>query len=383
MKKKIVVLGCGLVGRTLACDLAADPDFDVAVADVSRENLNHVAATTKDLATIQADLGTPSAIQAVIKDFDMVVGAMPSTLGLQTLKAVIDGGKSFSDISFMAEDPMTLDDLARQRSATVVFDCGVAPGLANMIIGHCHAQLDETTDASYYVGGLPKHPQWPYKYKAPFAPADVVEEYTRPARLVENGRQVVKPALSEPELIDFPQVGTLEAFNTDGLRSLLHTVKAANMREKTLRYPGHAELMRVFRETGLFSKVEVDVGGKKVRPLDVTSRLLFSKWRLEPGEEEFTILRVIVEGRKHGQRLRYTYDLYDEYDAATGRHSMARTTAFPNAIMARWIARGEFHRPGVCPPETVGAEPGMLDRMIHELSQRGVHLTGASRYIEE
>jgi len=298
MKKRIVVLGCGLVGRTLACDLAADPDFDVAVADVSRENLNHVAATTKNLATIQADLGTPSAIQAVIKDFDVVVGAMPSTLGLQTLKAVIDGGKSFSDISFMAEDPMTLDDLARQRSATVVFDCGVAPGLANMIIGHCHAQLDETTDVSYYVGGLPKHPQWPYKYKAPFAPADVVEEYTRPARLVENGRQVVKPALSEPELIDFPQVGTLEAFNTDGLRSLLHTVKAANMREKTLRYPGHAELMRVFRETGLFSKVEVDAGGKKVRPLDVTSRLLFSKWRLEPGEEEFTILRVIVEGAK-------------------------------------------------------------------------------------
>jgi len=380
-EKRIVVLGCGLIGKTLACDLAAEPDFEVAVADVSQQNLDRLAAT-EEIATIQADLGSPGAVQAVVKDFDMVVGAMPSTLGLQTLRAVVDSGKSFSDISFMAEDPMTLDDSARQRGATVVFDCGVAPGLANMVIGHCHAQLDETTDVVYYVGGLPKRPAWPYKYKAPFAPADVVEEYTRPARMVENGREIVKPALSDVEQIDFPQVGTLEGFNTDGLRSLLRTVKAVNMREKTLRYPGHAELMRVLRETGLFDKEEVQVGGTKVRPLDVTSKLLFSKWRLEPGEEEFTILRVVVEGRQDGQRLRYTYDLYDEYDAATGCHSMARTTAFPNAIMARWIVRGEFHRPGVCPPETVGAEAGMLDRMVQELSQRGVSLTGGVEPIE-
>jgi len=375
MKKRMIILGCGLVGQTLARDLAADEGLEVAAADICRENLGCLAEV-QNLTTIQADLSTPDAVKAVVKDFDVVVGAMPSTLGFQTLQAVIESGKSFSDISFMAEDPMSFDQLAKNRGVTVVFDCGVAPGLANMVIGHCAVQLDETLDVLYYVGGLPKHPQWPYQYKAPFAPADVIEEYTRPARLIENDCQVVRPALSDAELIDFPPVGTLEAFNTDGLRSLLRTVKATNMREKTLRYPGHCELMRVFRETGLFSREEIAIGGRKIRPLDVTSKLLFSKWRLEPGEEECTLLRVIVEGRKNGRQMRYTYDLYDEYDAATGQRSMARTTAFPNAIMARWIARGEFNRPGVFPPEMVCVEAGMMDRMIRELSERRVNLHG-------
>ena len=373
MKKTVIVLGCGLVGSTLARDLAADSGFAVAVADVSRANLDRLSAEA-GIRTIQTDLSAPERVKQLVADFDLVVGAMPSVLGFQTLRAVIESGKSFSDISFMIEDATELDELAKQHGVTAVFDCGVAPGLANMIIGHCDAQLDKTTDVVYYAGGLPLKRVRPFEYKAPFAPSDVIEEYTRPARMVENGRAVVRPALSEPELIDFASVGTLEAFNTDGLRSLIRTVKARNMKEKTLRYPGHCELMRVFRETGLFSKQEIEVGGVKVRPLDVTSRLLFREWKFEPGDADFTILRVVVEGDKDGKRRRYTYDLYDEYDEQTGQHSMARTTAFPNAIMARLIAGGTFSRPGVFPPETVGAEPGMLDRMVAQLARRGVRL---------
>ncbi len=374
MPKKAVVLGCGLVGATMARDLAADPDFVVTACDISQKNLDRLQGCPR-LTTQCQDLGGPDQIKKAIGDADIVVGAMPSTLGFMTLRTVIESGKPFADISFMIEDQTELDGLAKKHGVTAVVDCGVAPGLANIIIGHCAVGLEQVDDVTFYVGGLPKVRSWPYQYKAPFAPADVLEEYTRPSRLVENGRVVVRPALSEPELIDFPRVGTLEAFNTDGLRSLIKTIPATNMKEKTLRYPGHIELMRAFRETGLFSKEPIEVKGVTVRPLDVTSRLLFPKWTYEPGEEEFTVLRVIVEGRQAGQRLRHTYDLYDEYDKATGQSSMARTTGFPCAIVARMLACGKFREPGVHPPECLGRQGGILDYLIKELSRRGVHVT--------
>jgi lysine 6-dehydrogenase len=374
MTKKALVLGAGMVGATIARDLAADDRLRVTAADVSQKNLDRLAGVP-NLTTLRADLGSPERIRALVKDFDIVAGALPSILGLQTLRAVIEAGKPYADISFMAEDPEPLDARAKERGVTAVVDCGVAPGLANMIIGHCHASLDRTDSVAFYVGGLPKQRRWPYQYKAPFAPSDVIEEYTRPVRLVENGRVVAKPALSEPELIDFPRVGTLEAFNTDGLRSLIRTINCPNMKEKTLRYPGHIELMRVLRETGLFSKDEIDVRGTKVRPLDVTSKLLFPMWTLEPGEEEFTVLRVIVEGMQSGRGVRHVYDLYDEYDAKTGQTSMARTTGFPCAIVARMLAFGEFAAPGVFPPESLATHPGLFDRLTAELATRNVNLT--------
>ncbi len=183
-------------------------------------------------------------------------------------------------------------------------------------------------------------------------------------------------------MIEFPGVGLLEAFNTDGLRSLLKTIIATNMKEKTLRYPGHIQLMRILRETGFLRKDEIDVGDVKVRPLDLTSKLLFPLWELEPGESEFTVLRVIVEGRKADRRIRYTYELYDEYDASTGQTSMARTTGFPCAIVARMLARGEINEKGVLPPEFLGRQPGMLDKVTKELSARGVHLTSKSEPLQ-
>lgn len=374
MPKKAVVLGCGLVGATMARDLAGDGDFEVTAFDVSQANLERLKDTPR-LKTECRDLGGPEQIKKAVAAADIVVGAMPSTLGFMTLRAVIESGKPFADISFMVEDQTALDGLAKKHGVTAVVDCGVAPGLANIIIGHCAAQLDATDRVVFYVGGLPKRPKWMYQYKAPFAPADVLEEYTRPARMVEDGQVVTKPALSEPELIEFPRVGQLEAFNTDGLRSLLRTIDAPNMVEKTLRYPGHIQLMRILRETGFFNKEEIEVRGVKVRPLDVTSKLLFPLWTYEPGEEEFTVLRVIVEGRKGGRRIRNTYDLYDEYDRATGQSSMARTTGFPCVIAARLLAKGQFREPGVHPPEHLGRGVGMLEHMLKELSKRGVNVT--------
>ncbi len=370
---RAIVLGCGRIGSAIARDLASDPSIQVTVVDASSQRLGRLDAP--GVATTVADLASADAIRSVVTRGDIAIGALPSALGRTALRAVIEAGRSYVDISFMPEDPLEFDAAARERGTTVVVDCGVAPGLANMLVALGDAQLDSTERVEYYVGGLPFARRWPYQYAAPFAPLDVLEEYTRPVRLRENGRLVTRPALSEPKLLDFPRVGTLEAFNTDGLRSLLTTIAAPNMKEMTLRYPGHAELMRVMRETGFFSKDIIDVAGAAVRPIDVTARLLFPHWETEPGEAEFTVLRVIVEGVSGGRPRTMQFDLFDETDAATGMSSMARTTAFPCTIVARMILDGGFRQPGVHPPEVIGRRPELMRRTLDELAARGVAVT--------
>jgi saccharopine dehydrogenase-like NADP-dependent oxidoreductase len=202
----------------------------------------------------------------------------------------------------------------------------------------------------------------------------VIEEYIRPARLIEHGELVVKPALSDPELLDFPGVGTLEAFNTDGLRSLITTIKAPFMKEKTLRYPGHVQLVRALRDSGFFDKSHIEVNGVRVRPIDVTSKLLFSLWQTEEDEEEFIIMKVQVEGRKGGKHMKYTYELYDEYDEESGMPSMARTTGFTCAVVTRLLAEGRIAQPGVLPPELLTRDSKLLDHVTGELEKRGVML---------
>jgi saccharopine dehydrogenase-like NADP-dependent oxidoreductase len=241
--------------------------------------------------------------------------------------------------------------------------------------GYAASRLAPFQSLEIYVGGLPRERRWPYDYKAGFAPFDVIEEYTRPARVVAHGRVVVKEALSEPERMDFPAVGTLEAFNTDGLRSLIHTLDVPFMKEKTLRYPGHIQLMEAFRETGFFSKEPLRVGDVSVRPLDVLATLLFPKWTFAEGEADLTVLRVVAEGLENGQPARYSWDLLDRFDAATGLRSMSRTTAFPATIVAGLMLEGAFRRPGVHAPETLGREPGLLERLLRELLARGVSVT--------
>jgi saccharopine dehydrogenase-like NADP-dependent oxidoreductase len=244
-----------------------------------------------------------------------------------------------------------------------------------MLAAHAASTLDPCERIAIYVGGLPRDPQPPFGYKAAFSPADVIELYVRPARMVQQGRVVVHEALSGVEPIEFTGVGSLEAFNTDGLRILIRTLDVPNMVEKTVRYPGHAALMRAFRQTGLFGDAPVNVGGvggAPVRPLDVVSQLLFTQWRYEPGEEDLTVLRVVAEGRDERGTVRLVWELVDRYDRATGTTSMARTTAFPCAIVARLLADGRLAGPGVIAPEAIGQRPALLDHVLSELEARGV-----------
>lgn len=377
---KAVILGGGMIGSAMAMDLAKDQAFEVTVADAKQESLDRIAARW-GVPTLRADLSDPRAVHQLVSGFDLVLGALPSVFGFASLRAIIEADRPYVDISFMAENALELDELAKQRGVTAVVDCGVAPGTSNLMAGYGAAQLDQCDNLEIYVGGLPAERRWPFEYKAGFAPSDVIEEYTRPSRLVEHGQVVVREALSEPELLDFPEIGSLEAFNTDGLRSLIFTLKAPFMKEKTLRYPGHIALMRAFRETGFFSKEAIEVKGQTVRPLDVTAALLFPKWTFAEGEADLTVLRVLVEGRKADRRLRYTWDLLDRYDPVSGLRSMSRTTAFPAAIVARLLAQGRFRRPGVHPPEILGAEPGLLEAILGGLTARGVMVRGRIEHL--
>lgn len=369
--QKVIVLGCGLVGGPMATDLSKDENLKVTVVDLNEEVLDKLKKTS-DVTTIQADLSNQEVVSDLVKDYDIVLSAVPGFMGFKTLKSIIEAGKNVIDIAFFPEDLFELDDLAKQNNVIAISDIGVAPGMSNVLIGYAQNQLDNISSAITYVGGLPKKREWPYEYKAVFSPIDVIEEYTRPARYIENGKEVIKPALSDPELLNFENIGTLEAFNSDGLRSLAKTIDAPYMIEKTLRYPGHIDIMRVLRETGFFDKEKIEMNGVEISPIDFTSKLLFPKWKLEEGEEDITIMKIIVAGDKDGESLRYNWDLYDTYDAATKVHSMARTTGYTATMALRMVTAGLYTRKGVSAPEYIGKQTECVDFILSGLKERGI-----------
>lgn len=366
---KIVVLGGGRVGSAMARDLARDPQFEVTVVDASAEALRRLGES--GLRTERADLADPAAVGRAVREHDLVVGAVPGFMGFATLKAVLEADKDVVDISFFDEDPFLLDELARERGRIAIVDCGVAPGCSNLVLGRMAAELDRIDSFTCFVGGLPAVRTWPFEFKAVFSPIDVIEEYTRPARFKRFGEMVTLPALSEVEPVDVPGVGTLEAFNTDGLRTLLR-MDIPSMVEKTLRYPGHADKMRMLRETGFFGTEPLEVGGQRVRPLDLTAKLLFSSWQLAAGEEDVTVMRIVVEGVKAGRRSRHTWSLLDRFDRGTGTTSMARTTGYTCTAAVRLVAAGLYDRKGISPPEHVGRDAEAYAFVMRCLAERGV-----------
>lgn len=377
---KVIVIGAGMVGSAMAIDMIKN--HEVTLTDINMAVLEATRSKVADLQIQVLDVTNKKVLQQTIGPYDLVICAVPGFLGFETLKSIIEAKKNVIDISFFSENSLELDALAKEMQVTAIVDCGVAPGMDNIILGH-YNELMKLTDFECLVGGLPKEKKWPFCYKAPFSPIDVIEEYTRPARYVENGHEVVREALTDCDYIHFNKVGTLESFNSDGLRSIIHTMPhIPNMKEKTLRYPGHVEYIRVLKESGFFDETRIDVNGTQVSPLDFTSKILFNEWKLGENEEEMTVMRITLKGENSkGQIEEVTYDLHDEYCHDTKTSSMSRTTGYTATAAANMFLEGLFSEKGVFPPELVGKHEVCFKYFLNYLKERNIHYLKSSKII--
>jgi len=374
---KIIVLGAGMVGSAIAIDMAKN--HDVTLTDINADVLKKVQQKAETLSVLALDVTNKSALQNSIRPFDLVICAVPGFLGFKTMEYILEAKKNVIDISFFPENSLLLDKLAKENDVTAIVDCGVAPGMGNILLGY-HNERMKVTGFECLVGGLPKVKKWPFNYKAPFSPVDVIEEYTRPARYVENGQLVIREALTDCELVEFEKVGTLEAFNSDGLRTLIDTMgHIPDMKEKTLRYPGHVEYIRVLKDSGFFSDDPVEVGGTRVSPLEFTSKILFDEWKLGKTEEEITVMRITIKGEQ--QEIVYT--LYDEFCIRTQTSSMARTTGYTATAAANMFLDGLFQEKGVFPPELVGRHEACFNYILNYLKERNVVYKMETRPIKQ
>jgi len=375
---KVIVLGCGKIGSVAAMDFADSmADAEVVVADSSRERAESVASKIKGGASTTLDVTDYPSLVETLKEFDLVIGALPGDFGYQALRASLEAGVSMVDVSFTAEDPLELDEAAEKAGITIIPDCGVAPGLSNMLVGYGASRLDRVREAHVMVGGLPEEAVPPLGYTITWSAEGLIDEYVRGARIVEGSRVVEVPTLSGLEEIDFPGVGTLEAFYTDGLRTLVHTIPGVeSMWEKTLRYPGHVEKIGLLRDLGFFDEEHVAVGDARVSPRLMTARLLErSLWKPEVGD--ILAMTVEVAGVKQGEEARFRYYLLDRFDEEKKVTAMARTTAYTASIVAQRLAQGAIEEKGVIPPEKLGMDHAFFRGLLSELEARGVKVEEA------
>jgi len=367
---KIIVFGAGLIGRAIALDLASN--HTVTSVDLNQKALARIAKENDSVETINFDLSKEQDYRPLINGFDLVVNAMPGYLGFATLKKILNAGKNVVDASFFSEDCFALNHIAKKNNAFAVVDCGVAPGMDNLILGYLDTKM-EVNKFECLVGGLPQKRHWPFNFKSLFSAVDVIHEYTGPARYVENGEVVVREALSDCELMDIKRVGTLEAFNTDGLRTLIKTMDhIPYMKEKTLRYPGHCEYIQVLKAAGFFSTEPIELNGIEFSPMEVSAKILKKDWTLGNNEEEFTVVRTTIEGDENGKHRRYIYRMLDKTDKDNEISSMARTNGYTATAIANFVLQNHIE-PGICAPESLGALEGAYKYVLDYLEKRNIH----------
>jgi lysine 6-dehydrogenase len=374
---KVLSVGCGNIGSVAAEDLAKSMDFvEVVVADNNKARAEAVAKKigAKNASWIQINASDQKELAKILKDYDLIMGFLPGKLGYRLTEACIEAGKDLVDVSYMAENPLTLNDKAASAGVTIVPDCGLAPGISNILVGHVAKKFDKVESVHIMVGGLPETPIPPLGYTVTWSPESLIDEYTRIAGIVRSGKRVEVEALSGLEEIEFPNVGRLEAFYTDGLRTLIDTIEAEEMWEKTLRYPGHAEKVKVLQALGFFNEERVDVEGVGVSPRKLTVKLLGQRlWKPEVGD--IVVLKVEVSGVRNGKHAAYVYHLLDFCDKKHGITAMARTTAYPASIMAQLLLRKAVKEKGVVPPEKIGMHDELSRMFTNELEKRGVKIT--------
>jgi lysine 6-dehydrogenase len=370
---KILTIGCGYIGSVLVRHLSERiPSAEIAVSDENREAIMKAISSIGrgNVKPLQLNIHDYDRLVKVAEDFDILVGLAPGRLGYKTVEAAIEAGVNMVDLSYMQEDPMTLNDRALKAGVTVIPDCGVAPGLSHILVGRAVSMLDKVKNVIILVGGIPQNRIPPLDYKVTWCVEDLIEEYVRRPKIVKNGKTIEVEALDGLEEVDFPGIGKLEAFYTDGVRTLHHSIKGVeNMWEKTLRYPGHAEKIKLLRDLGFFDETPID----GVSPRSLTIRVLERKLSL-PEIKDLVAMKVDVDGVKNGREICYSYILIDYYDDERKVTAMGRTTAYTASAVIQLLARGEIKEAGVIPPERLGMDRKCFERIMEELERDGIRV---------
>jgi saccharopine dehydrogenase-like NADP-dependent oxidoreductase len=373
---KILVVGCGKVGSEIARDLAASNEVDSVVAmDASPQNLKLLRKRVpRKMQTIRLSISQKNRLHGLLRKVDLVCGALPGRLGFELISETVKAGRDIVDISYTPRDPFLLQPRAKEVGCRVVPQCGVAPGFTNMCVGDASRRMEKMSSVEIFVGGLPEKPEPPLNYRIVFSLEDVVNEYSRPVQVIEEGKRKKVDPLSGRGLTSFPGVGRLEYFLTDGLGSLPRSFpRTREMHEFTLRYPGHADMMSTLRVLGFFERKSVRIGGVEVEPRQLTIELLrgaMSKGSLE----DFLALRVDVKGLTRGKKIHLRYQLLDHYNRRSGVSAMARTTAYPCTSVALLMGRGEIKETGIVTPEKIAQDPGLFQFVLGRLAERGVKM---------
>jgi saccharopine dehydrogenase-like NADP-dependent oxidoreductase len=373
---KILVVGCGKVGSEIARDLAASNDVDSVVAmDASPQNLKLLRKRVpKKIQTVRLNISQKNRLHGLLRKVDLVCGALPGRLGFDLISETVKAGRDIVDISYTPRDAFLLQRKAKEVGCRVVPQCGVAPGFTNMCVGDASRRMEKMTSVEIFVGGLPEKPEPPLNYRIVFSLEDVVNEYSRPVQVIEEGKRKKVDALSGRGHISFPGVGRLEYFLTDGLGSLPRSYpKTREMHEFTLRYPGHADMMSTLRVLGLFERNPVKIGGVEVEPRQLSIELL--RGAMSRGSpEDFLALRVDVKGLSRGKKIHLRYQLLDHYNRRSGVSAMARTTAYPCTSIALLMGRGEIKETVIVTPERIAQDHRFFQVVLDRLAEHGVKM---------
>jgi len=376
---RIAVFGSGLMGSAIAQDLVGADDVDeVTVYDTDRKRLNSVQRRIRSskLHVRFHDVRRQSDNVRVLKGVDVGIGALPHEFSEYVIKSTILAGVNFVDLIFgWRFERGRIHAAAKKKAITIIPACGLAPGLTNILAMEAAEDMDRVQEVHIKVGGIPEKPKPPLNYRIVFSFEAVLEEYLREARIVKNGKITDVPALTGLERVSFREpIGDCECFYTDGLSSLVQTLKGVKeMDEKTIRWPGHVAQIKTLIECGLLDTDPVVFDGNRVVPRQFVASVLSDRISLGK-ERDLTLLRVDVAGRRKGNQVHHRYEMIDHYDPRQGLTSMARTTAFPCAIAAKLVGAGEVDAKGLVPPE-LAFKGDVRRRFMRYLAERGMMIT--------
>ena len=373
---RMLVLGAGLQGCACAFDLLQCKEVErVTLADIHPREIAPFLkkAASRRLKLVPLDATRPAALARVLRGHDAAMCALPYYFNLAASRAAVAAGLHFCDLggnTEIVQKQKKLDGAARRKGVSVVPDCGLAPGMVNILAAEGIRRVGEADSVRIYVGGLPQYPEPPLNYQIVYSLEGALDYYTTPSWVLRDGTPTQVDALSEVESVEFPApVGTLEAFHTGGGISILpwtHAGKVRVMEYKTLRYPGHVAIMRPIRELGLLDLKPVTVKGTKVVPRDVFIATV-SPRLTKPEGRDLVALRIEVTGKNGG---RAAWQLIDRYDRERGISAMMRTTGYSLAVTGLMQVDGRITRPGVATPD----EAVPYGAYVAELAKRGVEI---------